>query len=150
MKMKLSEIKIGKTVDVAAKTVTISFLPVLKRVKGEKTEVGKAVGSFVVGASDFTEDVLTQAMLHGLSQKFGDELAMSPEEKEVYTVEDAISWFNDMASRLKLGKWNAGKRSGNGKVEKVDSAKLEATELPEGVSLDQALALLKSMGLFKG
>jgi len=148
--MKLSEIKVGKTVDVVGKTVTISFLPIVSKVKGERTEVGLAVGKFVISAGDFTEEVLTQAMLHGLSQKFGDELAMSAEDKEVYSVTDAKGWLEDMSSRLKLGKWNAGKRSGNGKVDKVDEAKLASAELPEGVSLDQAMALLKSMGLFKG
>jgi len=148
--MKLSEIKIGKTVDVAAKTVTISFLPIVSRVKGEKTEVGLAVGTTVISASDFTEEVLTQAMLHGLSQKFGDELALSADDKEVYTVTDARGWLSDMTERLKLGKWNAGKRSGNGKVEKMDEAKLATAELPEGVSLEQAMALLKQLGMFKG
>lgn len=148
--MKLSQVKISKTVDVVAKTVTIDFVEVLSRVKGEKTETGRIVESFVVRAEEFSDEVRTQAMLHGLSQKFGDELACGSEEKEVYTVEEAKGWLEDMAERLIANKWNAGKRSGNGKVERVDSAKLGAVELPEGISQDQAMTLLKQLGLFKG
>lgn len=148
--MKLSQVKISKTVNVEAKTVTIDFVEVLSRVKGEKAEMGKTIESFVVRAEDFSDEVRTQAMLHGLSQKFGDELACGAEEKDAYTVEEAKGWLDDMSSRLIANKWNAGKRSGNGKVERVDATKLAATELPEGISQDQAMALLKQLGLFKG
>ena len=148
--MKLSSVKIAKTVDVKAKTVTIDFVEVLSRVKGEKTETGKVVGTFVVTADEFSDEVRTQALLHGLSQKFGDELACTAEEKDAYSVEEAKSWLSDLDSRLKAGKWNAGKRSGNGKVERVDAEKLSNVALPEGISQDQAMALLKQLGLFKG
>ena len=148
--MKLSQVKISKTVNVEEKTVTINFVEVLARVKGEKTEVGSTIESFVVRADEFSDEVRTQAMLHGLSQKFGDELACGSEEKEVYSVAEAKGWLEDMASRLIANKWNAGKRSGNGKVERVDAAKLGNVALPEGISQDQAMALLKQLGLFKG
>ena len=148
--MKLSQVKISKTVNVEEKTVTINFVEVLARVKGEKTEVGGIVETFVVKADNFPEDVRTQAMLHGLSQKFGDELACGAEEKEVYSVAEAKGWLGDMTERLNLGRWNAGKRSGNGKVERVDAEKLGNVALPEGISQDQAMALLKQLGLFKG
>lgn len=148
--MKLSQVKISKTVNVEAKTVTIDFVEVLSRVKGEKTEMGKTIESFVVRAEEFSDEVRTQAMLHGLSQKFGDELACGSEEKDAYTVAEAKGWLADMSSRLIANKWNAGKRSGNGKVERVDAEKLGNVALPEGISQDQAMMLLKSLGLFKG
>lgn len=148
--MKLSSVKISKTVDVVAKTVTINFVEVLSKVKGEKTEMGKTIESFVVRADEFSDEVRTQAMLHGLSQKFGDELACTAEEKEVYSVAEAKGWLSDLDSRLVAGKWNAGKRSGNGKVERVDATRLGAVALPEGISQEQAMALLKQLGLFKG
>ena len=148
--MKLSQVKISKTVNVEEKTVTINFVEVLARVKGEKTEVGSTIESFVVRADEFSDEVRTQAMLHGLSQKFGDELACGSEEKEVYSVAEAKGWLEDMSERLIANKWNAGKRSGNGKVERVDAAKLGNVALPEGISQDQAMALLKQLGLFKG
>lgn len=148
--MKLSQVKISKTVNVEAKTVTIDFVEVLSRVKGEKTETGKVIETFVVKAEEFSDEVRTQAMLHGLSQKFGDELACGSEEKEAYTVVEAKGWLVDMTSRLVANKWNAGKRSGNGKVERVDAEKLGNVSLPEGISQDQAMMLLKSLGLFKG
>ena len=148
--MKLSQVKISKTVNVEAKTVTIDFVEVLSRVKGEKTETGSVIETFVVKAEEFSDEVKTQAMLHGLSQKFGDELACGTEEKETYSVAEAKGWLVDMTSRLVANKWNAGKRSGNGKVERVDATKLGSVELPEGISQDQAMALLKQLGLFKG
>ena len=148
--MKLSQVKISKTVNVEEKTVTIDFVEVLSKVKGEKTETGKVIETFVVRAEEFSDEVRTQAMLHGLSQKFGDELACGSEEKEAYSVVEAKGWLEDMTSRLIANKWNAGKRSGNGKVERVDATKLAATELPEGMTQEQAMAFLKSMGLFKG
>ena len=148
--MKLSQVKISKTVNAEEKTVTINFVEVLSRVKGEKTEVGRTIESFVVRAEDFSDEVKTQAMLHGLSQKFGDELACGSDEKEVYSVVEAKGWLEDMAERLIANKWNAGKRSGNGKVERVDATKLGNVALPEGISQEQAMALLKQLGLFKG
>ena len=148
--MKLSNVKIVKTVDVENMTVRVDFVEILSKVKGEKTETGAVVDSFTVWADDFPGGVQNQALLHGLSQKFGDELACGSEEKEVTSVEDAKNWLTDLHGRLVLGKWNAGKRSGNGKVERVDENKLAAVSLPEGISQEQAMELLKSLGLFKG
>ncbi len=148
--MKLSSVKINKTVDLAKMTVTVDFVEVLTKVKGEKTELGNIVSSYTIYTSDFSDSVIDQATLHGLSQKFGDELACTAEEKDATTVQEAMAWLSDLDSRLKAGKWNAGKRSGNGKVNRVDSAKLESVALPEGISQEQAMALLKQLGLFKG
>jgi hypothetical protein len=147
--MKLSNVKISKTVNVEAQTITIDFVEVLSKVKGEKTETGRIIETFTISADDFSDAIQTQALLHGLSQKFGDELACTTEEKDVTTVSEAVTWLADLNSRLVVGKWNAGKRSGNGKVERVDAVKLGGVELPEGVTQEQAMALLKQLGLFK-
>ena len=148
--MKLNNVKIVKTVSVENMTVVIDLVEVTSAVKGEKKELGDVIESITIDANAFPAEVIAQATLHGLSQKFGDELACTADEKEATSTQEAIQWLHDLKARLLGNKWNAGKRSGNGKVNAVTAEKLGNIDLPEGMDQAAAMALLKQLGVWKG
>lgn len=62
---------------------------------------------FRVEIAEFNEDILHQAMIHGLSQKLGDSYAGA------LNVSEAIQRFTDTLESLRAGTWNSG-RTGMG------------------------------------
>lgn len=118
--MTIETVKLKKTVDLAARTVTFSM--------GTQTRI--------VYLDRLAADIQTQASLHGISQKCGDEAAINrgPDGKSA-TADDKWQAVVAMADRLESGQWN---KTGREAGEKEWRDTLAALIAYKGATGDQA------------
>lgn len=69
-----------------------------------------------ISATELSEEIRAQAMMHGLKQKLVDAAAISrdPETGRSVSVEDKIRAIQDVRDRLVAGEWNKRRESGEG------------------------------------
>lgn len=103
-------------------------------IKSERYDMNKVI-----------EKNVTHAALHGMAQKLCDSTA-SMSDKKGYSVEERFTTMGNLFERLMDGPWNK-KAEGSGPKISLSAVERKAKEL--GLE-DEALELLKQLGLFKG
>lgn len=145
MKTKMADVKLVKvlTENVLAMEFYPRPLAGEKLVKTDET----CIEQIEIDLALMPENVKHLAMLHGFSQKFGDNLALTKDIKETFTVEEASEKTKDLERQLMAGDWNATGRS-KAEIIKIDKAgvnsKLDAMTEDEKAA---AVALMKSLGI---
>lgn len=111
-----------KTIDVAARTVTFTF--------------DGGLAPVTLGLDQVSADVQLHAALHGLSQKIGDNAAISKSEENNWTVTEAMrqTAVDAMIGQLIAGDWNTKSRA----TPKQDKSIL-AIAAKRGCTYDEAL-----------
>lgn len=109
-----------------------------------------------VSATDLSDDVRMQALMHGLKQKIGDAAAISrnPDTGRSATTDDKFDAMSEVLNRLLSGQWNKTREAGDGagaggllfkalcKV-KADKTPAEVRAYLEGRTKEEQAALRK-------
>jgi hypothetical protein len=143
MGTKLTYTKLDKSF--TGDTLTLSFFA--KADDGEKTDKTKpALTTVSIDLSTMPEAVKHQAMLHGFSQKFGDNLAIGKDDKDTFTIKMAVEKTDNLKDQMMNGDWNA---KGKTKAESMSVDKVQAQFLAgiaAGITTwEQANTLYKMM-----
>jgi len=141
--VKLATTKLDK--DITGGKLTLAFFK--KALDGEKTDKSvPCLQSITLNLDALPDDVKKSAMYHGFSQKFGDNLALTKEDKETVTIKQAIERTQSLYDQLLKGDWNA---KGKTKAESmtVDSVQAQfLAGIAAGITTyEQANTLYKMM-----
>lgn len=71
-------------------------------------------GTISVGLNDLSDEIKTQALMHGLKQKIVDAAAIgrNPETGKSATVKEKFAAMKEVADRLQNGEWNKQREAG--------------------------------------
>lgn len=150
---KITEIKYGKEhgtrLDRDMKedftSVEFQFYRIDKRDENDKITETTDLLKKVYGLEQLSMNMQAQLACHGLLAKLGDSLASM---KDV-SISDCGEQLDKLWGQLVKGEWSS-KKAKSERVTKVTAEKLAETKLPEGMTQEMALELMKQLGLFKG
>ena len=97
-----------------------------------------------IGLHALPEDLITQAALHGLSQKIGDSAAIPKTAENNYTVTEQMRYDNVLAmvTQLESGSWNAPTRAKSAPSAAALRAAIEVMVEMLGCTVAEATAMV--------
>lgn len=108
MNTTMKNVKIATSIDAIDNNILIITLreavPKGEKFDAEKNEI---YAEMRFDRSVLAQEIVDQAVMHGLKQKLCDNLAFTKEDKEVKTVQDAVNMTEALWKQLEDGHWNA-------------------------------------------
>lgn len=125
-------------------TVKFCFFAVTERDDKGKVKSTKDLVEKAYNVTELPEAIKNRLVVHGLLAKLGDDQASNKDCK----ISDCVKDMDAQWERLVAGTWNAKKAKSERVKVTEDAITAGATAL--GMDAEQAMALLKQLGLYKG